>query len=271
MNDDEFFDAAPVAPDERGESFGLCAVCYRRMARCALRAMEYGRVEPVLIRRLLGGGCELLLYGNIDAYTLRVHSGSTPARIALYFLPLDSSLSGPGCELFTGYDEPEDWHRICGLMIWREGTAGSEELLEWQEISDELAERNGWEATLARSPSARSPFAGVQGRAWTKSSSKPSCAPCKATARNSNKDSFRTAKRISAKARASSSECAHSRAEHGTRPLTPASFSRKTRRFETSTSSLTKARLQLRPGEAATKGSRLFCLRLLSFGEIAQR
>jgi hypothetical protein len=29
-------------------------------------------------------------------------------------------------------------------MIWREGTAGSEELLEWQEISDELRERNDW-------------------------------------------------------------------------------------------------------------------------------
>ena len=39
-NDDaEFFDATPVSPNERGESFGLTPGCYGRMARAALRAM----------------------------------------------------------------------------------------------------------------------------------------------------------------------------------------------------------------------------------------
>ena len=146
MNDGELFDGAtPVAPAERGQSFGLSAACYSRMANCALRAMTYGGVEPVTIRRLRAGGCELLLFGTVHAYTLRVSASTSPAQVGLYFLPLDSHLSGPGCELFTGYDEPAHWHRICGLMIWREGEAGSDELLEWQEISDELAERNCWD------------------------------------------------------------------------------------------------------------------------------
>ena len=137
MNDDEeLFDGETVALGERGESFGMSAACYTRMAKCALRAMEYGGVEPVLIRRLWSGpGCELRLFGTANAYTLRVFADTSPARVALYFLPLDSKLSGPGCDLAAGYDEPETWHQMCSLMIWREGAAGSEELLEWQEIS----------------------------------------------------------------------------------------------------------------------------------------
>jgi hypothetical protein len=74
MNDEEdFFDGATVALHERGASFGMAPTCYLRMARCALRAMEYGGVEPVLIRRLrTGPGCELSLFGTANAYTLRV-------------------------------------------------------------------------------------------------------------------------------------------------------------------------------------------------------
>ena len=31
------------------------------------------------------------------------------------------------------------------MMVWREGDAGSEELLEWAEICEALAQGNGWE------------------------------------------------------------------------------------------------------------------------------
>jgi hypothetical protein len=144
MNDDaEFFDAVPVGPNERGESFGLTAVCYGRMAQCALRAMEYGHVEPVLIRKLHSGpGAELVLYGTTNAYTLRVSASHSPAAISLNYLPLDSTLGGPGCLLAQGYDQPQDWLALCDLMIWREGTAGSDELLEWQEICETLRASN---------------------------------------------------------------------------------------------------------------------------------
>ena len=147
MNDEEeLFDGKTVALHERGESFGISPACYLRMAKCALRAMEFGGVEPVLIRRLRAApGCELRLFGTANAYTLRVFADSSPAQVGLYFLPLDSHLSGPGCQLAVGYDEPATWHHIASAMIWREGAAGSEELLAWQEITDELRERNGWE------------------------------------------------------------------------------------------------------------------------------
>ena len=69
--------------------------CYLRMAKCALRAMEFGRVEPVLIRRLWAApGCELRLFGTASAYTLRCSRTPSPARVgADTFFPLDSKLT----------------------------------------------------------------------------------------------------------------------------------------------------------------------------------
>ena len=74
------------------------------MAKCALHVADYAGVEPVTIRRLRAGGCELTLFGRQHVFTLRVETASSPNRIGLFFLPLDSRLSGPGCELFRRYD-----------------------------------------------------------------------------------------------------------------------------------------------------------------------
>jgi hypothetical protein len=146
MNDaEELFDGAPSALHTQANSFGISAACYLRMAECARRAMEYGGVQAVSIRRLRATpGCELTLYGKENAYTLVVAADTSPASVGVYCQPLDSCGEEPGCELVGGFDEPSTWHRIAAAIIWREGEAGSEELLEWQEISDELSERNGW-------------------------------------------------------------------------------------------------------------------------------
>ena len=147
MSDDEeiFEPSIPVSPHERGESFGMTAGCYRRMAQAALRCKEYGGIEPTTIRRLPSGpGCQLTLYGRENRYVLRVFADTTPARLYLCYLPLDSKLSGPGCELAVLYDEWSSWLHIADMMIFREGAAGSEELVEWQEISEHLRENNDW-------------------------------------------------------------------------------------------------------------------------------
>ena len=105
-----------------------------------MRATEYGHVEPVLIRRLREGpGCELLLYGTVNAYTLRVvrELGAGQNRALLFALGLD--LVRSGLRALPGFDRYEYWHRLCSTMIWREGDAGSEELLEWAEICESLA------------------------------------------------------------------------------------------------------------------------------------
>ena len=102
-------------------------------------------MEPVLIRRLKGClGCELLLYGRASVYRLRVSLHTSPAQIELHALALDSIESGPGSLILSGCDEPQSWHRVTDLMVWREGVAGSDELDEWQEISDQLRESNDW-------------------------------------------------------------------------------------------------------------------------------
>ena len=78
-------------------------------------------------------------------FTVRIETTSTPNRIGLFFLPLDSRLGGPGCELFRGYDCAADWHKMTDAMVWREGQAGSEEMLEWVEIDAAMREANGWD------------------------------------------------------------------------------------------------------------------------------
>ena len=152
MNDyEELFDGAiAVNPYEKGETFSMSAACYTRMAQCALRCKEYGGIEPTTISRLRSGpGCQLTLYGQINQYTLRVSADTSPAKLSLYFIPLDSKLSAPGCELRIGYDEPSFWLHICDVLIFWEGECGSSELVEWQEVSDCLRESNdqwGWMA-----------------------------------------------------------------------------------------------------------------------------
>jgi hypothetical protein len=106
----------------------LDSATYHRLAHCALRVADYANIQPAIIRKLRDrGGCELVLYGRQNAYTLRMETAATPARIAVYYLPLDSRLSGPGCELFRGYDCFADWHKMTDVMIWREAELGAEQ------------------------------------------------------------------------------------------------------------------------------------------------
>jgi hypothetical protein len=129
MSDDsDIFDGGTeVSRHERGATFGLSPLTYGQLAHCALRVAQYA-VEPAVIRKLRDrGGCELVLYGREILFTVRVEAASN--RIGLFFLPLDSALSGPGCELFRGFDQFEDWHKMTDAMIRREGEAASAEML----------------------------------------------------------------------------------------------------------------------------------------------
>ena len=136
--EEQLFDGAPPgALHTVANSFGVSAACFLRLAACARCAMEFGNIQSATIRRLRGSrGCALTLYGKENAYTLLVAAHTSPASVGVYSSPLDSRGEDPGRELVGGFDEPATWHRIAAAVIWREGEAGSEELLDWQEISE---------------------------------------------------------------------------------------------------------------------------------------
>lgn len=107
---------------EWGASFGLTKAMYGALAHIAMEALRLADVQPAEIRFLPSGGagCDVILYGKNYAFTIRMDRQK--ATSSLYALPLDSKLSGPGCELcvhrFEGSDYVGD---ILATILRREG------------------------------------------------------------------------------------------------------------------------------------------------------
>jgi hypothetical protein len=106
---------------ERGESFGLSKAQYGALAHIAMGAQRMAKVEPAEIRLLADRpGCDVILYGSHFVYTIRMEPAL--ARSSLYALPLDSQLSGPGCELYTHAFRGTDYvGGILATILLREG------------------------------------------------------------------------------------------------------------------------------------------------------
>jgi len=111
---------------ERGQSFGLTKDQYGALAHVSMWARFYAAVEPSEIRFLYkeGGdiipGADVILYGEKVVYTVRMDP--LRKRCTLYYLPLDSKLSGPGCLLYTHAFESTDYvGDILAAMLQHEG------------------------------------------------------------------------------------------------------------------------------------------------------
>lgn len=107
---------------EWGASFGLTKDQYGALAHIAMGALRMADVQPAEIRFLPSGaaGCDVILYGRNYAFTVRMERQKETT--AIFALPLDSKLSGPGCELhvhrFAGNDYVGD---IMAVILRREG------------------------------------------------------------------------------------------------------------------------------------------------------
>ena len=129
MIDDPDFDsselfcgATELQQHERGQSFGLDAMTYFRLARCCNEARGVG-VEPCVICRLRGigeRGVKVVLFGRQHAYELCVRVLRSCVTITVVAEPLDR-LHARIALFETDCDDDRGWSRVLRSMTTAEG------------------------------------------------------------------------------------------------------------------------------------------------------
>ena len=124
---------------EWGASFGLTKAQYGSLAHIAMGALRQAGVQPAEIQFLPSGaaGCDVILYGNNYAYTVRMERQKQ--RSTLFALPLDSQLSGPGCLVYTHRFAASDYVGDILALILRNEGVDVMTLPEW--LGDDLIRR----------------------------------------------------------------------------------------------------------------------------------
>jgi hypothetical protein len=112
LDGDSFDPVEEVYSRFGGETCGLCRATFTRLAYVALSLARAG-VGPTSIARLGSGrpGCDLAIYGDQTAYTVRIELSSD--RLSLYGIGLNAYVPplAPGRLLFEGQDSFRDWFR----------------------------------------------------------------------------------------------------------------------------------------------------------------
>ena len=62
----------PLEETHYRRMFGLSPSVYSRMCWCGIMVCDHSDIEPIVIKRLLRAGCDLVLYGKVNAYTIRI-------------------------------------------------------------------------------------------------------------------------------------------------------------------------------------------------------
>jgi hypothetical protein len=133
---------------ERGQSFHLTKDQYGALAHISIAALNWAGVEPYEIRLLREGGngdiipgCDVILYGHTYQYTIRMEPQL--ARSTLFALPLDSKLSGPGCEVHVHKFRDTDYTgAILAAILHYEGAPSVHSLKTAEEYLAEQAPTN---------------------------------------------------------------------------------------------------------------------------------